>query len=322
MKQILKYASVAFALVLAVSIIGSCLTAGMALIRAVAQNEDWSVQSDGNFLWHRTEDGDVVFLGIRFDGGDVKSGTEQFPVSEVTSLTMDKIRGEVIVELWDGENVVVEYSDIPGEYKIQNHGGTLTIKGDNKFSWFSVPFSAFPKIHVKIPKECTLKTVKVDKGSGSMKMYDVSANSVYVENGSGSLTISGVDTSKLTVDSGSGSVKVSNTVAKELRVDSGSGSVRFTDITAEKMTLDSGSGSVKYTGHLSGDCEFQTGSGSVSFEIYGKEEDYNIRADLGSGGLYINGEKQKDDANIKHKGAKHLLVVEAGSGRVSINFTE
>lgn len=65
MKRVIKYAALIFALVLAASIIGGCLTAGVALVRVIADNtengEEYNRNSgDGNGIWYRDEDGDGI----------------------------------------------------------------------------------------------------------------------------------------------------------------------------------------------------------------------------------------------------------------------
>lgn len=363
MKQIIKYAAVVFALVLAASIIGGCLTAGVGVVRMlVDKTEEQSgtgrTENDNNGLWYRTEDGDVVVFGIHIgNSGDVKSGTETFESSDIKSLEMEDISGELIIEPWEQEYIEVKYEDIPEDYVIRNSGGVLLIENEVDFFLLNMSFAETPKIHIRIPVDSAFEDVLIDKGSGSMKLLGITADVVEIDSGSGAVTVSEVDTEEFYVNSGSGSVNVSEVNAESVSVDSGSGAVvlskistqnmvldsgsgsvtvknsvtgetsvntgsgfiSFDEVTAENMTLDSGSGRVNYTGWLEGECVFETSSGSVNVEVYGEEEAYNIRADLGSGGLYINGEKTRD-TDIEYTDAEHLLIFDTGSGRVSVKF--
>lgn len=345
MKQVIKYAAVIFALVLAATIIGGCLTAGVTVVRMlVEKTEDStgdSANGENNGIWYRDENGTVVFMGIRFGGSAaVKSGSEMFVGSEITSLDAEILSGEFVMKAWEQDYISVEYENVPEDYEFKNDNGTLKIRHDGGVFWFGMNLTETPKITVYVPADLEFKNVIVEKGSGSAKLSDVTATTLKVDSGSGSVSISGawakelrvdsgsgsvnisdVETEKMVLDSGSGSVTVKNSVLGETALDTGSGSVTFDEVTAKNLVVDSGSGRVNYTGYLTGNCVFDAASGSINLEIYGKEEDYNIRADLGSGGLYINGTKEKD-TYIEYDDASNLLVFDAGSGRISIKFME
>lgn len=340
MKQVIKYAAVIFALVLAATIIGGCLTAGVTVVRMiVGQTEENTGENNG--IWYRDEDGDVVFLGIHFgNSGDVKSGSETYIGSDIHSLDVEGLSGEIIVEVWDNDFISVEYENIPENYEIYNDDGTLTIEREGGIFLWGTTYTEKQKIHVSVPAGKGFEEIEVENGAGSTKLTGVLADVITVENGAGGVGITGVTAKELQVDSGSGGVSISDTTAElskfssgsggfivqnsntgDTSMDAGSGYVNFEEVTAENLVLDSGSGRVNYTGCLTGNCVFDTGSGSINLEIYGEEEDYNIRADLGSGGLYINGTKEKD-TYIEYKNASNLLVFDAGSGRISIKFKE
>ncbi len=322
MKQVIKYAALIFALILAASIIGGCLTAGVAIAREIMDRTsvDDNYSDGSNGIWYRDEEGDVVFMGIHFGGrDDAKSGSESFIGSEISSLYVESSMGELIIDTWAQDQILVEYENIPETYEIYSNNGTLVIeKEDGIFFWNSF-FSNDTKIHITVPENRVFGGVKVDKGSGSGKLTGFSADTLTVESGSGSMTISEVTAQKTVLDSGSGAFNVRNSSLGEASMDSGSGFVNFENITAGNLVLDSGSGRVDVSGVLTGNCVFDTGSGSVDVEIYGREEDYNVRADMGSGSFYFNG-KKIDDIRTDNRDAKHLLVFEAGSGRVSVEF--
>ncbi|MBO5354208.1 MAG: DUF4097 family beta strand repeat protein [Lachnospiraceae bacterium] len=365
MKQVIKYAAVVFALVLAASIIGGCLTAGVGVVRMLVdkteeQNGAERNGKEGNGLWYRDEDGDVVVFGVRLGNtGDVKSGTETFAASEIESIQLEDMSGELTVETWEQDYIEVWYEDIPEDYVIKKAGRTLVIENEVDFFFVNLSFVETPKIRIRVPADSVFEEVVIDKGSGSMKVSGITADVLEVDSGSGAVTISETDSEDFYVNSGSGSVNISRVNAEEISIDSGSGAVilsevtaqntildsgsgtvtvknsmtgetsvdtgsgfiSFEEVTAENMVLDSGSGRVNYIGWMTGECVFETASGSVNLEVYGAEEDYNIRADLGSGGLYINGEKARD-TEIEYADAENKLMFDTGSGRVSVKFNE
>ncbi len=322
MKQVIKYAALIFALILAASIIGSCLTAGVAIAREIMDRTsvDDNYSNGSNGIWYRDEEGDVVFMGIHFGGkDDAKSGSESFVGSEIDSLYVESYIGELVIDTWAQDQILVVYENIPETYEIYSNDGTLVIeKEDGIFLWGTFT-SNNTKINITVPEGQVFGKVEVDKGSGRGEITGLSADMLKVDSGSGSMTISEVTVQKTVLDSGSGAFNVRNSSLGETSMDSGSGFVNFENITAVNLVLDSGSGRVDVSGVLTGNCVFDTGSGSVDVEIYGSEEDYNVRADMGSGSFYFNG-KKTDDIRTDNRDAKHLLVFDAGSGRVSVEF--
>ena len=345
MKRLIKYAALLFALILAASIIGGCLSLGVSLVHGLQDELSYRNEFDGennNGIWYRDDNGDVIFLGMHFgnSSGEVKSGSEQFSAEEITSLDIHVGSAELIVEVSDGDAIYVEYENIPVEYEFYIDDETLVIDKEDRINFiWNVSFEEMPKIHVSVPASKVFDKVNVDKGSGSAKLIGLLVEDCNIDNGSGGLGISNVTAEELSVDSGSGGVNISDTKAKksvfdsgsgsfivkncelgETSMDSGSGTVMMEDIIAKNMRTEAGSGRVEISGILTGKCDFESGSGSMSVVVYGNEDDYNYRTDMGSGSFYLNGKKAEKNYNKNDKRAQYLLTFDAGSGRVSLEF--
>jgi len=352
MKQIIKYSALIFALILSASIIGGCLTAGVAVARMISEeaeeHEKINISIDGNSIWYRDENGDVVFLGIPLgesDGtvisGEIKSGTEQFTDTVIDFMDIDVNSCEIIVEAWDNDYVSVDYENIPIEYNIYEEEGTLKINKENNINLvWNVNFTEKQKIHVFAPASVTYEEIEIEKNSGSGKVTGFNVAELHLESTSGSVSISDVTAKELYVGSTSGSVSISGTTAQksgfestsgtfkvqdcelgDTFMDGVSGSINFKNVSANNLVLDTTSGRVDFSGNLTGNSVFESTSGSMNVLVYGNEEDYNLRVDMGSGSFYLNGEKE-DDYRIERAGADNLLVFDAGSGRVSVEFQE
>lgn len=321
MKQVIKYAALIFALLLAGTIIGSCLTAGIAVVRMIAEKAGNNTE-EANDLWYLDEKGDVVFMGIHFGKSeDVKSGTERFEASDIHSVYLEGSSGSIEVEEWNQDYFSVEYENIPEHYEIYNDGGILTIVREKAIFSLGITLDKPSKIYVRVPEGTMLKTAEVSNASGSMTITGISVEKLLVDKGSGSANLSDITAKSSVFDSGSGSIHVRDSSLGVTEVDSGSGFVNLENVVAENLVLDSGSGRVDISGELTGKCFFDSGSGSVNIIIYGEEENYNIRTDVGSGSFYLNGRKEKDE-EIEYRGAENLLVFDAGSGRVSLEFAK
>lgn len=338
MKQVIKYAALIFALILSASIIGGCLMAGVAIIENIRDEVEYQEEGN-NELWYRNDEGDVVFLGIHFAGDrKVKSGSEQFSAAEIESMDIEVGSCELIVEVWDNDSVLVEYEYIPEHYEIFVDEKTLIIEKEDLVVFWGNSFTESPKIHISVPESKLFEKVDVDKGSGSAKINGLLADDFDMDNGSGGVGLANVTAKMLSVDSGSGGVNISDTTAEksvfhsgsgsfvvqnctlgEASMDAGSGFVNFEHVVAKNLVLDTGSGRVDVSGILTGNSVFDSGSGSVNVVVYGEEQDYNIRTDMGSGSFYLNGRKESDN-HIEHSGADNLMIFSAGSGRVSVEF--
>lgn len=332
MKQIIKYAAVVFALVLAASIIGGCLTAGVGVVRMLVDRAEERSGADrngkeGNEFWYRDEDGDVFMFGIRLgNSGDVISGTESFAAAEIESLLLEDINGELIVEPWEQDYIEVIYEDIPEDYVIENADGVLLIENEVDFFFVNLGFAETPKIQIRFPADSVFEEVIIDKGSGSMKLSGITADMVEIDSGSGAVTVSGVNSAEFYVNSGSGSVNVSRVSADEISVESGSGAVTLSEITADNTVLDSGSGAVTVKDSVTGETSVDTGSGFISFEEVTAE---NIVLDSGSGRVNYTGwltgncefETASGSVNLEVYGAEEDYNIRAdlGSGGLYIN---
>ena len=326
MKQVIKYAALIFALILAASIIGGCLSAGVVLVRNIADKTgDLSIEKTDNALWSWEEDGTLVFhLGkktISTGSGEVKSGTESFADYDITSMDIDVVSCDIIVEPWDNEYVSVEYQNIPVEYRIYEEGGILKIEVTDNINFIWNNFTEKQEIRVYAPASVTYEKLDLEKTSGSSKITGMKVTELKVESVSGSTNISGITAEKSALKSTSGSVTVKDCALGDASLDSTSGTINFENVSAKNLVLDTTSGRVNYSGTLTGNSVFESTSGAINVVLDGKEEDYDLRVDMGSGSFYLNGKKENDN-HIEHDGARNVIVFDAGSGRVSVDFQE
>lgn len=322
MKQLIKYCSVIFALLLAASIIGGCLMAGVNLVQNIIEETSVPEEYPGdNSIWYRTEEGDVVFLGMHFGGSQgVMSGTfSEIDPDEVNRLNIESASGELVIEV--GDSYRVDYENIPDDYIIEVELGSLNVYREDKILVWGSVLQETPKIHITVPEGVTLDKVDVDSGSGAVRISEIATEVFWLDSGSGSVSISKVEAEDARFNTGSGSLTIKESVLGDTEVDAGSGFITFDQVQASNLVVDSGSGRINFEGRLTGNCVFDTGSGSVNLDIYGAQEDYNIRAELGSGGLYINGKKVQI-TDMEYDNARNLLIFDTGSGRVSIKYHE
>jgi len=349
MKNLIKYCAIIFALLLAGSIITSCVKVGLLIVRGISEKDFGIIRVDGEvvFDWNTIEEeemfgaenGGVRIFGIQF-GGEVETKSGTFDVTEpVTEIEVDGVTGEL--EIVRGDTFLVTYEEIPVDYTMSVRDGKLLLKDESK-RVFVVNFGqSEAHLCLTIPENVELKKVKVDNGSGKLTISELAVETLVLDGGSGNMTAENVATHKIVVSGGSGNVRLTNLASFDshfdmgsggltikngalgnTKLDSGSGSCRFENAVANNLVADSGSGKIVYEGILTGNCIFDSGSGPIRLDIEGAKEDYSIRASLGSGGIYINGRKAGSDNYTGNTGGEHSLIFNTGSGSVSVNFSE
>jgi len=236
--------------------------------------------------------------------GDYEYITDTKTFANIDSLSVSGSYFPIQINAVNSKDVTVKRTHIPDYVKVSAEGGTLRIISEAEY-FFPLFFSfgdSDSKIVIEVPRDMVFKRVELDTGSGSCSINGVSADTLSADTGSGSVDFQYVTAGSIVLESGSGSVTFNNTLAKLLKVDSGSGRV-------------------EYFGSVDGDVDIESGSGKVLMKLDGNIADYDISADSGSGGVWLNDSKV-DDFTITHSSAerKGTIRVDSGSGRVSINI--
>lgn len=321
MNKIIKYIAIIFAVALSVGIIGSCVAALAAIVQGVTKDADFRPEDASGAVYH-DENGNLVVFGLQIGGTEeTVSFTKTFKEEEIRSISVDTGAVDVIIETGDKFEVVAE--NVPKSYKAEIKDGVLLVyKESRPFFLFSFGFFApQQKITVTVPEGFVAEKFSVHSGSGRMEITGIHADRLLLDTGSGAVSLSQANSSRAEIDTGSGKVEVLNSSLGVTKVDSGSGAVIFSGIETENFSIDSGSGRVSYEGMMAGNCIFHMGSGSVSIVLNASEQEYSIRADMGSGNFYLNGKKLKD-IDIENRQAENALLFDCGSGRVSLEFTK
>lgn len=316
-QKVIKYCAMAFAVFLSVAIFGSII---------------------------------AVVLGLAVEGGfyDKRERinlSERYSAAEIEELGIERILidcpAEILVK--PGTELAIEAQNVTEDYRIRCSNGTLRLESKRKSFFFS--FSLFGwgteqgTVVVTLPEGYVPKEFKIDSGAQPVLVENLNTEQLTVDSGAGNVTITALQAEKLhmdtgsgrvsitdaavkstSIDSGAGRVKVENSELGSLHLNSGSGAVDFQNVTAEDAKVDSGSGAVEWSGTLTGRCYFDTGSGRVSLQLTGKEEDYRLRLDSGSGDVRVNGRKTGDGSygtNVRGE-----LQIDSGSGAVNIRFEE
>ncbi len=318
-QKVIKYCAMAFAAFLSVVIFGTIITVVVGVTGGL--------------------------VGVNFFPGGEKERinlAEEYSVEEVKELGISSILVDCNAEITmkPGDELAIKAVDVTDEYEIRQANGKFSIVQKTpqiKIGFWFGNATEKATVTVTVPEELTMDQVKVMSGSGKVSLKNFQTDNLMVDSGSGSVTVSDVTTEQMNIDSGSGKVTLTGINAEKtglntgsggifaedamlgnLRLDSGSGSVTMKNVTARSADVDSGSGSVVVEGTLTGRCEFETGSGSLTLRLDGREEDYLVKAECGSGTFRING-KKRDDGSYGTD-IEGELSIDSGSGSVNVEF--
>lgn len=318
-QKVIKYCAMAFAIFLAVTILGTIVSVVMGVTTGIA---------GVNFLM----EGEKERIGL----------SEEYSLEEARELGITDIlvdcNAEIVIK--PGTVLAIEAENVTEDYKIRQINGKFSIEQNRpqiKIGFWFDDTSEREKVTVTVPAELVTEQVEILSGSGAVSVNEIKTEAFTVDSGSGRVTVEAVTAGRLYVDSGSGKVTLSGAKASEtelytgsggvtvedsdlgrLILDTGSGAVRMENVAATAAKVDTGSGAVSFEGVLTGTCEFETGSGALTIRLDGREEDYRVKAECGSGTFRING-KKKDEGSYGSN-VKGELLIDSGSGSVNVEF--
>ena len=237
----------------------------------------------------------VALAGVGFNVKEVattKNYTEKSVdfTEEFKNINVDMGSGGIEVLKSDNDySSFVYYESDVDIYKTEVKDDTLNIKHERKntfASWFSFDINIQPaRLYlasdvyenavvksgsgsIAFKDEITFTDVDANTGSGSVKIYGLTANDLVAHSNSGSVEMKDTKAKSADLSTGSGSVKVDNCEIQTLLSEkTNSGSVYCDNITCNSANLKTGSGSVKSV-NVSCESDFtaNTSSGSINLD--------------------------------------------------------
>ncbi len=324
-QKVIKYCAMAFAIFLSVTIFASIAAALLAVVAGTAE---------------------ISIGGITYGEKERVELFESYTKEEIEELGIERILidcpAEIVIK--QGAELSVHAENVTEEYELRCKDGKLSLKSSESevFRWVFHIFDGGvreEKVTLTVPEGYVPKQVEVNSGSGSATVTDLTVSELRINSGSGAVSLQGIHAEQCSIDSGSGRVYGKELYAQstgidsgsgrifiesaelgKLRLNSGSGAVELTGVTAENAEVESGSGSITLTGKLTGVCDFDSGSGKVTLHLDGREADYRIVADCGSGAFRVNGRKLQDGSYGSNVCGE--LRFDSGSGAVTVEFSE
>ena len=261
LQKIIKYCAIAFALFLAVSIIGGIVSAVSSL---------------------------TFLSGRKQDVGDMKT----YDISEsVDDLEIDLTAAQL--EIVAGDKFSLESNH--RYLKVDTVSGQLTIKETRQFVGFH---SEEAQVILTIPEDYSFKKAVIATGAGTVRMDALSAEKLTLDLGAGEVNIGELTaTNSAKIDGGAGELTINGGSLANLDFDMGVGEVVLTSALTGNSKIDYGVGELDLT--LVGaaeaySIELNKGIGEATLDgqnmaddtVYGQGENY-LEIDGGVGSMNI-----------------------------------
>lgn len=284
-QKTVKTFAIAFALFLAVSIVGMGFSLVTGILNGISGAAGLVKYAAASVPSKQTEE----------------SAVKKYGPEEIKSIRLEQAVGEVCFKT--GPEFKVSWPKGAKGMKCQlKKDGTLRIENETPGIFW--PFSS-------------------EEGAGRVEITvpeDFEAEFIRVEGGFGNINMNGVRTRILKIESGMGEVRCEDlVVAEEAKIESGTGAVSLSGIQIKDLDLEGGIGSIYIQGLVTGDSSVSIGIGQVAFSLEGEEEDYDFQISTGLGSIYINGELQTD-LNHTNRAANNSFKIEGGVGECRVDF--
>lgn len=217
-QKVLKYFAIAFAIFLAVSIIGGMITAILALA--------------GIF----TGGSSMETIGINQSFENVKSITIEHGIGTLTVKEGDGINVEVVGENVS-ENIVVE----------KNFSGNLNIRyKSNFFQWFNIKSMEVnnTKLTVYLPKGFIAENIHINAGAGNVNFENIKTEKFEMDGGAGNIRGENMVASEVKIDGGVGDIDLKDVDFTDTNIDSGVGNIRLDGYLSGRNKINCGVGEV------------------------------------------------------------------------------
>lgn len=266
-QKAIKYMATAFAVLLAVTILGSIVGAGAAVLNAVADGGDGGERRNFNSEY-------LDIDNIEVDGG-------------VYNITICK-----------GDALRVEMQNVSEKYEARVSGRTLKL--ESRGSWFNWNWDWFGlgssdssqgNIILYLPDDFKTEEFIIDGGAGDISIQDLNtsyleidagmgdinggtviADKVKINGAMGDLTLEDVRFGKSELDGGAGSVSLEGSIRGDVKIDGGVGDIylKLDGSTDDyNIKVDSGLGDVKINGEKHSDTKWNNDTADYDMDIDG-----------------------------------------------------
>lgn len=269
-QKAVKYAAMAFAIFLSISIIGGILSAASSVFH-IFSNDKNTVSAVQSY----TVSSDVSNIDIEVSASDliIKNGTEFRIDSNYENLKIKEEGNQLSITEKDNSKAV-NYKNMRIEIYIPN----ATVFNEAKIS------TGAGRVNIQ---SLSAERLYIELGAGEAEIKKlISKNSAKINGGAGSLSVESAELNNLELDMGIGELEIEGRILGKSRIDYGIGSTEiklYGSLNDYRISLDKGLGEATLNGRNMGDdsvygsglneIEIDGGIGELEIEITGSNSD-------------------------------------------------
>lgn len=207
-------------------------------------------------------------------------GRYTIPANGVRELSIDWLAGDIIIEPYDGTDIILEETS-SGAFNEDNSLDYTFQTNELKISYCSTQvglsmsnseLDTSKELHILLPNTIKLGDLSVDSASSNVSIQGVSPRELEVSTVSGNLDVTNAVIGGLSFDSTSGSATITDSNVQEIEMDSVTGSLDAAVMVCPmEVSFDTTSGDATLT--LPADSQFRltldTASGQINSDFQG-----------------------------------------------------
>lgn len=213
-QKVIKYLAIAFALYLAITIIGAIVTGTLAIFSG------------------------IYGISIIKDEIQVDRKSEEIILEQFSKMDLEIAASNIVIKS-EGNTYKVETYQVPETTKIENKNGTLEIKDTKKFTVMQEC-----QITIYIPADVTLKELELDIGAGIVEMENINSNKIDFSFGAGSVNIKKLVSTNAEIECGAGQVIIEEADLTNTKLDTGVGKLIYKGYMKGNSRVNCGVGEV------------------------------------------------------------------------------
>lgn len=291
-EQNIKNGAIAFAIVLAILIIGIMCVGIHSVVSIFIPGSDNAVTD--------------------------KTILEQYIGQTPKVIVIDNSVGQLTIE--SGDIFQVSGSNVLKDFSCKFDDGTLTV--DNTYNKkINISGTSKCTLTITVPEGTNLKGLEISTGAGNCIISDITTDKFNIETGAGNTTITNFSADAITVNAGAGNIEFNSSSLDNITLNCGVGNLDINDSSISgKSKIECGVGNFTLTNcELSGECEADCGIGEFTLDLNGNLDDYEIDISSSVSKIKLNG-KTYTKLDKLNKGADNSIKIDGGVGSISINI--
>lgn len=264
----------------------------------------------------------ISMLIVRFDFEKLSVNAEHYEkileaeYASGQNFTLNASREDIRIQPSEDDKIhVVCYESKQSAFSLtEDENGVTLTENKESFRWFESWTLNFKGKNyatvVKLPSVFDGE-LRVTATSQNMSVENLSGIKICsLESKSGNVSCSAVKAESFTVETKSGNVRCSNVGTANFSAETATGNITLEQVTTNVLNAESSTGNIRLKEITGGTIDLKTSTGNVTGSVTGKETDYTLRAETGTG-----------NCNFANRGGgKRILDVKTSTGNVRISF--